>query len=141
MDFDSFSFIRGFFEDINSEEGFLAEFIRGDSGYKSLLPHVKNGKVIGMTSIRMDYISIPAAVYPNIKKRTFKMMADAIFEKRTGKDEVTCYAGQVIIDRICFEHIEPQNIEKIGDKIIIRMFDIVLQYQTAIVGVCDLTTE
>lgn len=139
MDFDSFSFIRGFFEDINSEEGFLAEFIREDGGYKRLLPYVKTGKAIGMTPIRMDYISIPAAVFPNIKKKTFKMTADAVFEKRTGKNEVTCYAGQVIIDRICFEHIEPQNIERVDDRMIIRMFDIVLQYQTAIVGVCDLT--
>ena len=139
MDFDSFSFIRGFFEDINSQEGFCAEFTREDSGCKRLLPYVKTGKANGMTPIRMDYISIPAAVYPNIKKRTLKMITDVIFEKRTGKNEVTYYAGKVIIDRICFEHIEPQNIERMDGKIIIRKFDIVLHYQTAIVGVCDLS--
>lgn len=141
MYFDSFSFTRGFFEDLNSEVFLEAYFLREDEGCKKLLPYLKLGKAEGMTPIRMDYISIPAAVFPNIKKKTFKMIADAIFEKRTEKNEIICYVGQVVIDRMCFEHIEPQNIERVDDRMIIRMFDIVLQYQTAISFACDLTTE
>lgn len=138
MDFDSFSFIKGHFENLNGEGGFLAEFCRDDEGYRRLLPYLLAGRAKGMTPVRMGFIIIPAVAYPELKKRTYKMTADVMFGKKRDKNVIERYKGIIVIDRICFEHIEPQNIEKVGEKIIIRNFDFVLQYQTSIEGFVNL---
>lgn len=138
MNFDSFSFIRGYFEKVNGEGGFLAEFRKNDDGYRRLHPYLLAGKAEGKTPVRMEFISIPVESYQDVKKKTYKMTADVMFNKKIDKNTIERYKGIIVIDRICFEHIEPQNIEKEGEKIIIKNFDIVLQYQTRVVGFCDL---
>lgn len=138
MEFDNFSFIGGHFENLNDEGGFLAEFCRDDCGYRRLRPYLLAGIAKGMTPVRMEFISIPAAAYPDVKKKTYKMTADARFEKKSGKNTIECFKGIIVIDRVCFEHIEPQNIEMVDGKIVIRNFDLVLQYQTSVETIINL---
>lgn len=141
MNFDNFYFTKGLFKELNSDGGFLAEFTKDDYGYKRLLPYLIAGEAKRMQPIRMEFISIPASLFPDIKMKTYKMIAEAIFEKKCGDNEVMCYAGTVVIDRVCFESIDPQKIERNGEKIIIKMFDMVLQYKTAITVACDETED
>lgn len=138
MEFDNFSFIGGHFENLNDEGGFLAEFCRDDRGYRRLRPYLLAGIAKGMTPVRMEFISIPAAAYPDVKKKIYKMTADAMFERKRDKNTIERCKGIIVIDRVCFEHIEPQNIEMVDGKIVIRNFDLVLQYQTSVETFFDL---
>ncbi|MBU5463986.1 hypothetical protein [Anaerotignum sp. MSJ-24] len=132
MDFDSYYFISANFEAIKTKEVFEAKFEKNDRFYNYLLPFLQKGKAEGMTPLTIDYLCIPTFAYSNIENKTFQMTAKVIFQKKYKDRENICRHGFVTIDRLCIDNIDPRNIEKNGDEMVIKMCNLVLQYQTKI---------
>jgi hypothetical protein len=80
----------------------------------------------------VDSLSIPKSYYQELKKQTYKMTANTIFQKKQENGKIDCFAGVVTIDRVCIDNVNPKNIKPDGDQIIIGLCDLVLQYQTRI---------
>ena len=136
--FDSYSFSDVCFEDVKTGEGFITHFDKEDRIYRRLLPFLYKGKVDGMTELGIDCLCVPTSMYNDIKNRTFRITANAIFKINQKDNKIACYSGIVTIERVCIDNIDPRNVTHDGDKTAIKMCDLVLQYQTAIKGIYDI---
>lgn len=136
--FDSYSFSDVYFEDVKTSEGFITHFDKEDRIYQRLLPFLYKGKAKGMTELGIDSLCVPSPMYTNIKNRTFRITANTIFRINQRDNEIVCYQGNVTIDRVCIDNIDPRNVTHDGDKTVIKMCDLVLQYQTEIKGIIDI---
>lgn len=136
--FDSYSFSEVSFEDVKTGEGFITHFDKDDRIYQRLLPFLYKGKAEGMIELGIDSLCVPSLMYTDIKNRTFRMTANAIFKINQRDNKIACYQGNVTIDRVCIDNIDPRNVTHDGDKTVIKMCDLVLQYQTEIKGIIDI---
>lgn len=136
MDFNSYYFEDIYFEDINTNDGFIASIKKEDSIYNKLLPFILKGKADSMTELSIDELTIPTVEYANIKNRTFRMTANTIFQQKQDR-KIICYQGSVQIDRVCIDNINPMNVVQCGEQTVIRKCDLVLQYQTGVFGIYD----
>lgn len=136
--FDSYSFSDVYFEDVKSGEGFLTQFDKEDRIYQRLLPFLFKGKAEGMKALGIDCLCVPTSIYADIKNKTFKVTANTIFRKNHENNVINSFPGSVVIERVCIDNIDPRNVTKDGDKTLIKMCDLVLQYQTGIEAICDM---
>lgn len=81
MDFNSYYFEDIYFEDIKTNDGFIASIKKEDSIYNKLLPFILKRKADSMTELSIDELTIPTVEYANIKNRTFCMTANTVFQK------------------------------------------------------------
>lgn len=136
MDFNSYYFEDIYFEDIKTNDGFIASITKDNSIYNKLLPFILKGKADSMTELSIDELTIPTVEYANIKNRTFRMTANTIFQRKQDR-EIKCYHGSVQIDRVSIDNINPMDIVHCGEQTVIKKCDLVLQYQTGVFGVYD----
>jgi hypothetical protein len=133
MEFDNCYFTNILFTNINNEDKrFNSRMEKNDRFYKRLFPYISEGKANGQKPLTVDSLSIPKSYYQELKKQTYKMTANTIFEKKQENGVIDCFAGVVTIDRVSIDNVNPQNIKPDGEQIIISLCDLVLQYQTRI---------
>lgn len=136
--FDSYSFLDVCFEDVKTGEGFLTQFDKDDRIYQRLLPFLYKGKAEGKKALGIDCLCVPTSVYADIRNKTFKMTANTIFRKNQDNNVVNAFPGSVVIERVCIDNIDPRNVTQDGNKTLIKLCDLVLQYQTGIEAICDM---
>lgn len=137
MYFDDYYFLDIYFENNKNNEGFIANIMEGDKIYKELLPFILRGKADSMTELGVDELIVPTRVYSKIQNKIYQLTANTVFKKKNDK-KIICYAGSVQIDKVCINNINPMNVIQLGEKTIIKNCNIVLQYQTNVIGVCNL---
>lgn len=130
--FDDYLFLDVCFEDVTTGQGFTTQFDKDDRIYQRLLPFLLKGKAEGMKELGIDCLRIPISEYADIKKKTFRMTANVIFRKNQENNTINAFPGNVIIERVCIDNINPQNVTRNGDLMIVKMCNLVLQYQTRI---------
>lgn len=133
MDYDKFYFIDAIFEDEKTNKIIKIRFEEDDRFYRYLEPLLKKEKADSMTKLKVDSLYVPKANYNDLCGKTFRMTAKTIFDQRQKDNSYIAFAGYIVIDRVCFEKIEPMNVKPVDDKWLkINMCDIEIQYQSRI---------
>ena len=133
MSFDKYYFTDAFFEDNRANKIINIRFEKDDRFYSYLMPFLQKGKAESLTALTVDSLYVPKVNYDDLRGKTYTMTANAKFEQRQKDGSYLIFAGCVVVDRVCFENINPMNVKSVDDNWIkINMCDIEIQYQSTV---------
>lgn len=139
MKFDKYYFTNAYLENEKDNKMIKIRFEKDDRFYSYLLPYLYKGKVEGLTPLTVDTFYVPKVNYDDLRGKTYKLTADAIFEQKQEDGTYLVFAGVVVIDRVCFENLDPTRIKPINNDLIeIDMCDMEIQYQSNIQHIIDI---
>lgn len=136
MKFDKYHFTNVYLENEKNNKMIQVRFEKDDILYNKLLPFIYKGKAESLTTLKVDTLYVPKMHYDDLCGKTYKMTADVMFMKRE-KDGSYSYIedveGVAVIDRVCFENINPMYVKPISDDLIkITKCDMEIQYQSGV---------